>query len=534
MSIDELTAPPGRAESGRTTEPEGPYPGPRPLFWMGVLPIAAVKLLVHLYTSGRYGYHHDELLFLAESTRLDWGFVDSAPGAAVYAFLSSRIFGDSLTGVRLLPTLAGTAKVVLTGAIAARVGGGRAAQVIACLAALIAPVFLALDGYLSMNCVEPLFWMGAAYLLVAISQTGAQKLWLWIGVLIGLGLQNKHSTAFFALALASGVLLTPLRRSLASAWPWTGAVIAFLLFLPNVVWQVRHDFPTLELLRNVKEAGPTFAPGAFLASQILMLHPCNAPLWLCGLAWLLFAPSGRPYRALGITYLALLGMFIGLEAKNYYLQAAYPMLMAAGAVVAEASLRKRALFALASAMAVGGSGTALLEMPLLTIEHNLAVRSRLAGLAHRLGIVPRVSNNAPGVPPGLAAQFGWEEMTAQVARAYHALPPEQRDRTAIFVEYYPLAAAIEFFGRKHGLPPPISANQQYFLWGPRGWTGESMIVVEQDKAHARFEHRCGEFRPLGRFYHPYGPTWANREFFLCRDLMPELAQLWPKLKWYGY
>ncbi|PYJ72673.1 MAG: hypothetical protein DME75_03975 [Verrucomicrobia bacterium] len=188
-----------------------------------------------------------------------------------------------------------------------------------------------------MNAFEPLFWMGAIYLIVRIIDGASPRLWLWFGVIVGLGLENKHSMAFFAVGVCAAMLLTPERRHFAQKCIWLGGLIALALALPNVIWQIRHHWPTWELLHNIAQSNKNvvLTPAQFMAQQVLIMNPATLPLWLGGLIWLLVSCEGRRYRVIAIAYLITLAEFIVMHGKHYYLAPAYPMLFAAGGVGVE-------------------------------------------------------------------------------------------------------------------------------------------------------------------------------------------------------
>src|SRR5260370_7668830 len=231
---------------------------------------------------------------------LDWGYVDAAPLIAVYAKLA-LVMGGSLAVLRILPALAGAALVALSSLIARELGGGRYAQLLAGLSVLLAPGVLVTDSLLNMNAFEPLFWMGCVLVIARILRTGNSRLWLWFGVLAGLGLENKHSTVFFCFAVTVALLLTPHRREFAKQWIWIAGAIAVVLFLPNLIWQIRHHFPTLEDLENVRREGKNVVlpPLAFVKEQILANGPAFFPVWLAGLVWFFREP---PWRVLPFTF----------------------------------------------------------------------------------------------------------------------------------------------------------------------------------------------------------------------------------------
>ncbi|MEY2575866.1 MAG: hypothetical protein QOF80_1353, partial [Verrucomicrobiota bacterium] len=308
-----------------------------------VLLLALAKLVFHLLIANRYGIFRDELYYLACSEHLDAGYVDQPPLIAFITWIARHLFGESLLGLRLLPALAGAATVWLTGKLSRELGGGVFAQALAALAVFAAPIFLLMHHWLTMNAFEPLIWIACAWCIVRAIDRNEPRSWLWFGVLIGVGMENKYSTAFFAFAVVGALLLTPQRRLLANRWIWIGALCSLLIFLPNLIWLIRHDFPFLELMHNIRgtHRDVVRGPVAFIADQAMLMNPILFPLWVGGLVWLFLSREGSRFRILGWIYALLLVAFIVLKGKNYYLSAAYPMLFAAGAVAFENISRAR-------------------------------------------------------------------------------------------------------------------------------------------------------------------------------------------------
>ena len=491
---------------------------------------AVFKLLLHFFTISRYGYFRDELYFIACSEHLAWGYVDMAPMVAWVAALSRWLLGDSLFAIRFFPVVAGAVFVWLTGLIARELGGGREARFLGQVTVIVAPVYLVIDSFLSMNAFEEVLWPLAAYLVMRIIKTGNQKLWLWFGIVAGAGLLTKHSMLFFGSAVFVGLLLTPERKAFAQRWIWISGAIALVIFLPNLLWQVQHGWPTIELLRNVKETGKNvvLSPPVFLFRQAFMLNFFTLPVWVAGLWFFFFHRMGKQYRVLGWAYLVLLATFIVLEAKDYYVAPFYPVLMAAGGVVWEPLLKRRkVVFATATVvLAASGVLAALLTLPLLPPERYLK-------LMHGLGITPPRSevSHTSELPQHLADQFGWVEMVEKVAAVYQSLPPDERTKACIFAGNYGQAGAIDFFGGRYGLPKAISGHQNYFLWGPRDCGGEVLITVGEKPEDVRksFAEVVEAVRP----YHPYAMPWENRNP-ICVARRPKLtiAEVWPRVKRY--
>jgi hypothetical protein len=499
-----------------------------------VVLLAAAKLLVHLATTGRFGYSYfvDELYFLACARHLAWGFVDMPPLFPAIVAALRAVLGESLLAIRLLPALAGAALVLMTGLIARDLGGRRFAQGIAALAVLVAPIWLALHSIDTMNALDQLFWTGGAWIVVRIVRDDRPRLWVLFGAVAGLGMLDKHSMAFFGVAVVAALLLTPERRALRSPWLWLGGLLAGAIFLPNLVWMVQHHFPHFEMLANVKREGRDVSlnPLQFMVQQVLLMNPLTLPLWLGGLAWLLFDREGRRYRVLGIAWLAVMAEMLLLDGRPYYPAPAYPMLLAAGGVALEgwlASPRWRAARPVyAALLALSGAVLAPLFTPLLPPE-TLIRYSRAIGMTQ-----PRIENHRLGPLPQLMAdRFGWQEMAEEVARIYRSLPPADRARAAIFGQNYGQAGAIDLFGPALGLPPAISGHLSYYLWGPRGYTGDVMIVLDDERP--TLERLFGSVELAGHVAHPYSMPYQHFDVFVCRGPRQSLAALWPRIKRYG-
>jgi hypothetical protein len=493
-----------------------------------VLLLALAKLVFHLLIANRYGIFRDELYYLACSEHLDAGYVDQPPLIAFISWIARHLFGESLLGLRLLPALAGAATVWLTGKLARELGGGVFAQGLAALAVFAAPIFLLMHHWLTMNAFEPLIWLACAWCIVRAIDRNQPRYWLWFGVLIGVGMENKYSTAFFAFAVLGALLFTPQRRFFANRWIWIGALCSLLIFLPNLIWLVRHDFPFLELMHNIRSTHRDVVRGpvAFIADQSKLMNPILFPICVGGLGWLFLSRQGSRFRILGWIYALLLVAFIVLKGKNYYLAAAYPMLFAAGAVAFENIGRARMSWSRPVYVALIVIVTCLLaplSVPVLSPENYIRYQKAL-------GFEPPKAENQPTgpLPQHFADEFGWEEMARETGRIYNALPPEQRAKTAIFANSYGQAGAIDFFGPKYGLPKSISNHQSYWFWGPRDYTGESVIVLGSDGTGDR-EH-FASVEVAGKTDHPFSRRDEHFDIFLCRDLNTTLQKMWPKAK----
>jgi hypothetical protein len=499
--------------------------------------VALVKLLLHLATTGLFGYSFfvDELYFLACSEHLAWGFVDMPPLFPAITALIRAVLGDSLFAVRLLPALSGAALVAMTGLMARGLGGRRFAQGMAALAVLTAPLWMLMSSIHTMNALDQIFWTGAAWLVIRIlrdDRDGWPQGWLWLGVVCGLGMLNKHTMAFFGVALVAGLVLTPARRAFRSRWLWLGGLAAFLIYSPNLIWDVQHHFPHFEMLANIKANGRDvhLNPLQFMLQQVTLFNPLAFPLWLGGLVWLLGGREGHRYRVLGIAWLALMLEMFALDGRPYYPAPAYPMLFAAGGVAIERWLEARTSQgwrlvkpAYAAVLALSGAILAPIFVPMLPPE-TLIRYSQAIHLSQ-----PRIETHRMGPLPQLMAdRFGWREMATEVARIYHSLPPADQARAAIFGQNYGQAGAIDHFGPALGLPKAISGHLTYFLWGPRGYTGDVMIVMDDNRETLAklFDH----VELAGHVDHPYSMPYQHFDVYVCRGPHGPLAAWWPRVK----
>ncbi len=507
-------------------------PQRRPPVATGVLlGLALAKLLAHFTAITQYGYFRDELYYIACSRHLAWGYVDQPPLSIAALAVTRALLGDSLVALRLLPALLGAATVFVSGLLARELGGGRFAQALTAVAVGVAPVYLSLNHFYSMNAFDLLFWPAGMWLTLRALATGRAAFWLGLGVVLGLGLLNKISMLWFGGGLFAGLLLTSHRRALLTPWAWVAGGIAALMFAPHVLWQVRNDWPTLEFMRNAtqhKMVGASLLE--FLANQVLLMSPASLPLWLGGLLVCLLTRARGPWRLLAVFYLTVAAVLLfGGRSRAYYLSSAYPMLFAAGAVAFERWSASRRAFWRPAAVAlvvVGAVPLVPYALPVLPVE-------RFVRYQQALGLKPPAEEHTrpAELPQHYADMFGWEEFAQKVARVYQSLSLEERTKCVIFAQDYGQAGAIEFFGRKYGLPRVLSGHNNYWLWGPRGWTGEIIIVVGGDPGdNARVLREVQQVATV-RCEHCM-PYERDMPIYLCRGLKVPMAELWRIVKLY--
>lgn len=493
---------------------------------------AAGAFFLHLLTANRYGYFRDELYYAACGQHLAWGYVDHAPLIAVICWFARRLMGDSLYALRLFPALSAAAKVLLTAWMVRELGGRRFAQFLAAVVIFFCPIYLTMDSFLSMNSFEPLFWMGCVAVAMRIVNGGSPRLWLLFGAIAGVGILNKHSTLFFGLAFFLGLLFTSGTRYLRNVWIWLGALIAFLIFLPNLLWEIAHQFPTIEVLQNAArfKNAPVSWYG-FIAEQALLVHPLAFSVVLAGLWFFFKSNEGRSYRFLGWTYVLLLAEMLILKGRIYYVAPIYPMLFAAGAVWIERRIEQRdwnwARQAILIPLAVGGIVAAPLALPILPVDA-AAAYSNFWDI-HKV----RVENYDSGrLPQFFADMFGWPNQVKVVASVYRGLSLEDRAHVAILAANYGEAGAIDYFGPSYGLPRAISPHNNYYLWGPGDSSNNVIIAVGMDQH--KLQLLFADVQKAARISDSYAiPEEDDLPVYICRTPRLPLSRVWHSLKFFG-
>jgi hypothetical protein len=490
--------------------------------------LAFASLALHALANGHYGIFRDELYFIICGDRPDWGYVDQPVVVPLLASWSHAIFGDFLWGFRLLPALIMTATVAFTAEFVRALGGGRFAQWLAGLCALLGPIFLIQGVLFSTDMFQSLTWLGLGWVLVRLQQTGDERWWLAFGAVAGFSLNTKYLVAFYLVALAVGLLATPQRRSLLRPWVYLGALLAGLLVLPNLLWQQAHGWPFLEL-GQAAAGGKNIemSPPAFLLQQIIITGPLATVVWLCGL----WAGVVRPKPAVALTFpiawVILFLLFDASHGKAYYLSAIYPALLALGAVRIEEWFGNAiARAAVLAGVGVAGLLAAPLTLPILPVDVFIRYQKSIgfvpsAGEHQTLGLLPQY----------FADMFGWQEMAEQVASVYWSLPVQDRTRAVFYGNNYGEAAAIDVFGRRLGLPPAISGHNNYYIWGPQGHDGSVIIIVGGSTQH--YAELFSSFEIAGRIATTYAmPYETDQPIYVLRGMKIPLQDYWPTVKAY--
>jgi 4-amino-4-deoxy-L-arabinose transferase-like glycosyltransferase len=498
---------------------------------------ALIKILIHLYTNtfASYGIFRDEFYYLACASRPDFGYVNQPPFSILILGISRFFLGDSLFAIRLFPAIAGALTIFITGLMVKKMGGGKLAIIFSSLAVVFAPVYLGMNTIFSMNSFDILLWAAAFYLIVLILKEGKPNLWIWMGIILGLGLMNKIGFLRLGFGLVVGFLITDKRKLLLTKKPWITAGIAIIIFLPYLIWNIAHDWAHVEFIRNAqmyKYSGITRAD--FIKWIFILMNPASAIIWLFGLYYLFFHKDGKQFRILGIVFIVtFLILLISGKSKSEYLTPAFTILFAGGGVMLEKiDLQKYwgwLKYAVIIPLGVSGIVTAPLALPILPVETYI-------NYAASIGFAPTTAENKElaELPQFYADMFGWEELARNVSTVYQTIADEEKGEILVFANNYGDAGAIQYYSEKYPLPPVISVHNNFWIWGWDYLNEEIKNVIIIGGREEDHLISCGflEVKAIHKVKYVM-PYENNLPIFLCKDIFRDLNEIWNESKNYN-
>ena len=488
---------------------------------IALLVISASIALLHIATNNRYGFHRDELQFLSDARHLDWGYVSYPPFTPFVEHIGLALFGLSMVGLRLFSVIAQAAVVYISGLMARELGGGRLAQVAVALSVALSPLPLFQGTEFQYSSFDFLWWVLIAYFTIRLLRTEDPRWWLAIGASVGLGLLTKYAIVFYVAGILAGVVLSGARRYLASKWFWAGIAVALIIFLPNFVWLVRHDFISYHFLQHIhaRDVNEGRDAGFFKGQFLLNANLFAAPVWIAGLV---FYALERRYRMLAWMYLIPVAIFCFSKGRFYYVSPLYPMLLAMGAVAGERWVRR------------------LRRRWRLTVEIVFFTGVAAAGGFVCAILIPLASNGplrdfALRQNGDLREEIGWDELVKNVAAIRDTLPAEQQAGVGVLVGNYGEQGAIEMLGPAYRLPPPISMTNSAWLRGYPSPPPTTLIVLGFAEEQAK--HAFTGCRQVGQAGNSLGihneESDYHPQIFVCGPPQKGWPQFWKDYQAFG-
>lgn len=439
--------------------------------------LALIKLIIPFFLQNSfYQPHRDEFLYLAEGHHMAWGYMEVPPLLSVFAWITN-LFGDGMFWIKIWPALFGALTFVLIGKIILSLGGKTFALILGWLPFM-------LDGYMRLfflfqpNFLEVFFWTAIAFTMLRYVQTQETKWLYFFGISIGLGMMSKYSVAFYTLSILAGLLVTRHKKIFLNKHLYFAALIAFIIFLPNLLWQYNHNFPVVAHMQELQEEQLQYInPFDFIISQFMMNLPC-VYIWVAGLFFVMFSADGKPYRLFAWAYVFVIILLLYLSGKDYYALGAYPILFAFGGYYLEKLTTKRVVWLryimLAFSIALGA-----FAMPLIM---PMAKPDKLAAYYHATGLDKTGSFKWEDLqmhplPQDFADMIGWKEMAQKTADVFHALPKEEQEKTFIYCRGYYSAGALNYYAKDVGLPEVYSDNASFLFWMPDSYPYKNLLLV---------------------------------------------------------
>jgi 4-amino-4-deoxy-L-arabinose transferase-like glycosyltransferase len=477
--------------------------------------VALVQFVVMVATSTRYGFHRDEMYFIAAGSHPAFGYPDQPPLVPLLSWAVHQLAPGSVLVLRLPSGLAAVATTILAALVAREVGGGRRAQVIAAGCVASSGFALAIGHFVTTTTFDLLTTTAFAWLMVRAVVRGSGPCVLAAGVVVGVGCEAKPQVGLVAVVVVATLLVVGPRSLLRSWWAAGGVAAAILLAAPYVIWQQQHGWPQLTVAGNIGGKAEGGRLG-FVPFQLVMVSPLLVPVWIAGLLAPFRRSAVRALRFVPLTYAVLAVVYIAGDGKAYYLASLYPVLLGVGALpVAGWTLRTRSRErVLIAGLLVSAAFSALIALPLLP---ETALRGSLV----------------MAINPDQGETVGWPRFIRTVSTAWRLIPAAARQHTAIFTANYGEAGAVDLLGRPHGLPRAYSGHNGFSEWGQPAFSDTHALLIGFDRASdaAPDFDRCRQLATIDN-----GVRLDNNEqglpLLLCRPTASWPA-LWPDLTHYN-
>lgn len=497
---------------------------------MIIASLSLLKLGIHIWANGHYGFHRDELLHIACGEHLDWGYMEFPPWIAWMAALSRLLFGESVLAIRIFPALIGSVTVWIVVMMAKELKGGVFAQILAATCWVTATAYYRSNTLFQPVVFDQFFWTLGYLFFLKYLNTQESRFLIFMGVIAGFGLLNKYTMLFWGAGLVLSVLLVSERRIFRAYPIWLAGMIALLLFTPNIIWQLQQGFPVLGHFSGLyADHFQDYSSLSFLIHQLEALGPLTFPIWLLGIFYLI---TSQKYRVFGFIYITTLALFLFSKGKSYYLFAIYPIYFAAGAVFWEKIIQKNASLSYAWVihrlvpilLLIQGMLAMPLGTPFLPIESFVAYAQIPRDEAGRL----------QGLTGDYADMFGWEEQVALIDSIYQTLSLEEQSSCMLWAENYGEAGAIQVLGAKYNLPPPVCSHGSFYLWGVP--IDRAKVAITLGLENKSFLKKYYEEVKLAKvILHPYAiDEEHNIPVYICRDPKRSLKSDWPKFRKYVF
>jgi hypothetical protein len=499
----------------------------RKSFWILTVSLMLVKLLIHFFTSTNYELHRDEMLYFTMGSHLSWGFASTPPFIAFLSFIVRYLFGFQEFFVKLFPALAG-ASILLLIALSVRELGGRLFAVFAgCLGFLISTAMLRTSSLFMPVIFELFFWTLLLFYVIKLIHLQDPKYWIGIGISFGLAFLNKYSVLFLGFSVFVAILISEHRRLLWSKYLLYGILGGLVIMLPNILWQINHNFPVATHMSELYRTQLDFVSKATFLSEQLLMNLTSILIWMTGFSVLLFSKAARRYRVFACILLIVVLLFLLFKGKPYYTLGVYPMMFAFGGYYLEKNFTGKLVW-VAWGIVIYSLITALFALPMgLTVLSRQKMDEYCAFFSKHVTKAPmrNENNQYSPLPQDYMDMSGWKELAGLAAEAYNRLDSLQKKDCILFANNYGQAGALDFYGKKYHLPDAVSLNDSYIFWAPDSLVAHNFIVTDDDLGD--IPRLFDQYTEIGAINDPYFRE-NGLKVWLCQNPKPLLNEFFKK------
>lgn len=428
--------------------------------------LCLIKLVIHLSTNQIYSFHRDEYLYMDYGRHLSFGYYDVPPLTAFLAWLSRYVLGESVFALRLFPALTGTATLWIGGLLVIELGARRFAVLILGIA-LIFSALLRVDTMFQPVTFDVFFWTLCSYFLIRFLKYGDADNLVWLGLAFGLGVLNKYTILLWGLGAFTGILM--LRSDILSQPKfYAGALLALVLMLPNMVWQLQHHLPALDHVSALsRQQFVHVSYQEIVVSQFMFFGP-GCLLWVAGLVYI-FTKGGSKFRIMGITYFVTILILLFCKGKSYYAMGMYPALIALGAVYLDRARDTLVIYVFRPVLLLLIMVAGIILLPAVAPVLPAAYLTRYCSWVNtHTGLEFRrwEDGKVHSMPQDFSDMYGWEEGSQKALYWYNSIPEKDRADYIVCASDYGLAASIDFYGRQQNLPEVFNGSSGMIDWVP--------------------------------------------------------------------
>ena len=441
--------------------------------WQLILGFAMLKLLIHFATISNFELHRDAYLYYAQSEHLAWGYFSAPPATALLGRLATMIFGNTTFALRFFPALTGALNLIIIGLAVLELGGRKTAITLAGLAFILSPAYLHVNYLFQPVSLDQFYWLLTCYLILVMVKRNNPRIWILIAIVAGLGFLNKYSIVFLTAAFAFSLLISKYRTLYLSKWFIIALTLGFAIIVPNLLWQYHHGWPVIEHMSELRETQLVHVKTSDFLTEQLLMNAQALLLWLGALLVLLFFKEEKQYRLFGFIFIVVIGLFIAGRGKSYYTLGIYPILFVFGAYFTEKYLKRYlayiSIFLIVTMLVSLYVSLSFDGIPFSTCEKT-----------EKKEAFRWEDGDYHDLPQDMADMTGWKEIGQKVSEIYLSLGEENRNNCDIYCYHYGQAGAVMFYGKKIGIPQPISFNGSFIYWAPDSLVKDYMIWIHTD------------------------------------------------------